>query len=541
MTKLYISYYGKYISIVEGYYNIKKNKYKILNSAYLDLEAYGTDLNSMQNQINKVLNEKRFKSKDVVLCISTPDVICKKISIPKVDFKDLNGILENGLEEFVHVDRDENYYSYEVIGEKNFDGKVFLDVAIGAVSKVVIHEVISLIKNAKLKLQCIDILPISCGRIINEVESKSMMIVNSGSCGTIVTIYKENSLFTYEYISTKLNESNEYDYMTMLEVLEEVRGLMTYYSSRNFGNTVEDILLIGEITKYKNIKEDFEEIFKSNILVGVNDLFNIKEEIICNLHDVNLYVENLGMMKRNNNKTSYPSIDLSPQKLKDLREKNKKKKRNMILILFAFILSMIPSIFINITIDKEYNKLNNLQQEMNQMKEEASIIDELEQKIKLKQQELEQYDMLFENKITWKKLLLQIDKKVPLKMEINEMNFTYENISKDNIKEDGKDENILDQVVNDALDSYVPSESESEKNKEEKEDVPIYKQIPNSITINGKAKSPDIVGQFVYELNKMGYFENIKLNNVTEQSSDDSKTYSFDIVMKIQKEVIKFE
>ncbi len=93
MTKLYISYYGDYVSIIEGKYDKKKNKYILDDIIFVSREEENIpfDYNNKYDLLRVALSKNEFKSKSVVLCINTKDVVVKSSILPMLSPKDLNG------------------------------------------------------------------------------------------------------------------------------------------------------------------------------------------------------------------------------------------------------------------------------------------------------------------------------------------------------------------------------------------------------------------------------------------------------------------
>ena len=126
--KLYISYYGNYLLMVEGKYNSKKDKYTIKNYISLSEKDVNIDYNDKYSLLKEALNRYEWKSKDVVLCLNTKDVIIKSNSTYKVSPKDLDGIMNNEMDEMMSLDFEDYNFSYEVTKESKVDNKESLDL-----------------------------------------------------------------------------------------------------------------------------------------------------------------------------------------------------------------------------------------------------------------------------------------------------------------------------------------------------------------------------------------------------------------------------
>ena len=111
--KLYIAYYESYVSIIEGKYNRKKDKFNIKNCTFLSAEDVNIDLNDKYSLLKEALKINKSKVKDVVLCLNTKDIIIKSTDIHKVSPKDLDGIMNNEMDEIMSLDYEQYIFSYE--------------------------------------------------------------------------------------------------------------------------------------------------------------------------------------------------------------------------------------------------------------------------------------------------------------------------------------------------------------------------------------------------------------------------------------------
>jgi Tfp pilus assembly protein PilN len=525
MSKLYISYYGEYISIVEGSYNKNKKKYNIKNSLFIPLveESYNEyEKKQKYDNLRRALQVGNFKSKNVVLCLSTKDVIIKSINIPKVDPKDLDSIISMEMEDFISLDKDQYEISYTVIKEIEEDENKLIEVMVAAAPKEQVDNIVNILKNLNLNVESIDIIANSYIRILQQVEYTDMMIVNSGPYGTIIGIYKEDSLFINDFVPIKIDDN--FSYFEALSMVEEAKGLMNYYSSRNFGKVVDNILLLGQAAYNNDTIKAFKESFKGEVMSGIDELFDIKEEInkIDKIENTSLFVENLGLMLRDLTKKLYNKINLVPDDIK----KSQKHKKNIIIAtaLLPIVLGIFlaPYIIMNNLNKSNEENLLALREDLNSYKEQAKETDNIKKNIKLKKEEIEQYDMLLENQISWGDLVSYIDKNIPYRVELTNLSFSYgANVSKVQDEENKTEE-----------------KKEQTKDDSKTTEQPIYKMIPNVVNIEGRSRTPDLVGQFVYILNKNEDFKSVDLKSVTK---DENSGYKFIIKAYIKEGAIIIE
>lgn len=259
MTKLYISYYGDSITIVEG--SCKKNKFKINDVTFMTSDDIEPDYRDKYKLLEEALKNNISKSKKVVLCLNTVDVIVKSAKIPKVNAKDLDNLMSVEIDELISLDREQYTMSYEVMRELEEQGEELLDLVLAGIETNEVKTLVDIFEGFNLKLDYIDILPTAYARVLKEVEYEDMMVINTGEYITSIDIYKEDSLFIHDNVPVKLTKDAQvYEY---IRLVDEANGLMNYYSSRNFGKTIDTILLIGTHINNIDLIDSFKKVFAS--------------------------------------------------------------------------------------------------------------------------------------------------------------------------------------------------------------------------------------------------------------------------------------
>ncbi|HSQ88644.1 PilN domain-containing protein [Romboutsia sp.] len=522
MTKLYISYYGDSISIVEGSY---KKKNFIINDVFLmsssDIEP---DYSDKYNLLKHALKLKQYKTNKAVLCLNTLDVIVKSNKIPKINPKDLHSIMSMEIDEMISLDRQNYIFSYEVMREVEEHGNKFLDLILAGLESKEITNILKIFNELNLKLEYIDILPAAYSRVLKEIEYSDMMIVNTGEYSTAIDIYKEDSLYIHDNVPARLNGSSQvHDY---IRLVDEANGLMNYYSSRNFGKIVDSILLIGKHANNKDIIESFKSVFTSEIIPGIESLYDIYADIKGNVSEsqLNMIVEIIGCMLREEKKSTYLRMNLLPEEMKrnDQRKESLIKLLKIVPIVLAILYS--PIIALSTMNDMNQNELNVVQTQIEQVKIEYNQTDDIEKNIKSKEDEVKTYDMLINKEPKWGTIFTAIDKNIPFKVQLDNLSLSY----------------VAD-LIEDSEENQ-DKDTQSENTTTQNEEQPLYEKVPNFITITGKAQTPSFVGQFVHNLKSLPYFDDIKFSGVTEQTSGNKESinnsYSFSITAKIKDGVV---
>lgn len=540
MSKLYISYYGNFVSIVEGEYIKKKQKYDIKSTYFLaQAELEDIDYSDRYQVLKEALNRFSYKSKDVVLCLNTRDVIVKSNSIPKLSPKELSKMMDMEIDELMSLERDDYVFSYEVKREFEESGTAYLDLILAGIRKEEVETIIDIFKEYKLHLNSIDTLPTSYLRILKKVDYEDMMIINLGEYGSIVDIYKDDSLFIHDNIPIKIDM--DYGYSQSISLAEEAMGLMNYYSSRNFGKNVDHILLIGAYSNNADLISVFKERFRSDVVQGIEkfidfnidfsdtESLNLINRISLNI--TNLIVDNLGCMLRDIEKSKYPSMNLVTKELRDKQNRTEKLKTIGFFIPAVAIIGLSPYLILSGMDILKQKELQIVQSKIDEIKLEYKAIEDIESEIAKIKDEISIYDMLASKQPTWGNVLADIDKKIPYKVDLKSLSLSYDS----SFISENKEENSNEQANQENSENQ---EANNDNQNTEQTEQPIYEQIPNIINIDAVAATPTDAGQFAYNLKNLGYFEKVELLNVNEIEEDNKKVYSFKITAVLKEGVV---
>ena len=513
--KLYISYYESYVSIIEGRYNKKKDKFNIKNCILISSEDVGIDYNDKYGLLREALKVNKSKVKDVVLCLNTKDVIIKSTETHKVEPKDLDGIMNNEMDEIMSLDYDSYTFSYEVTKEGLKDDKENLDIVVAAIANDELEKLLDIFKEFKLNLERIDTISTAYCRLLKKIEYNNIMMLNVGSYGSIVNIFKEDSLFIHDNIPVKINESsNHYVYSALIE---EVNGLINYYCSRNYGNDMEMIVLVGENNEDIEIKDRFNNEISANVVYGIENLFDIENDISGNLsrYEISRVCDILGSMCVCEDNKQYSKMNLLPEKLR-----NKQKSKNAIrkavkMAPIALAIIGVPYIAFGAIDSKVQNKIEESQVKLEELTEAYGDIEKINSEMGKIEEEIEVYQTLSNKEVKWADILNSINRKIPYRAELTNMNVYYDS-----------------SLVESDEENTEQSEESSTSENTEQQETPLYDQIPNTIVLDGEARNSYQVGQFVYNLNQASYFESVKLKNITENQEKGVQQFNIILVLK---------
>ena len=539
--KLYIAYYESYVSIIEGKYNKKKDKFNVKNCTFLSNEDIETDSNDKYSLLKEALKLNKSKVKDVVLCLNTKDVIVKSTDTHKVSPKDLDGIMNNEMDEIMSLDYDKYTFSYEVTSEGLKDDRDNLNLIVATLSNEEMETILHIFKKFKLNLERIDTISTAYSRLLKKIEYDNIMMLNVGSYGSIVNIFKEDTLFIHDNIPVKINEhSNNYVYLSLVE---EIKGLMNYYSSRNYGNSIDTIVIVGESNENEQVRNSFVENFSSNIINGIENLFDIENDIVgdLNTYEISKVCDILGSMCICEDRKSYSSMNLLPEKLK-----NKQTSRNSIkqaLMMSPVVLAIIfaPYIVFGAMNLKLQSEINKYQVKLDELMIDYKEVEETKNKIKSTEEEVEIYKMLTSKEAKWGDILNSISKNIPYRVDLTNVNVYYDEAlveSKEEKQEESSSEEN-NQNENSQSESEQTNASENSEGNAEEQETPIYDQIPNVIVLEGEAKNSYHVGQFVYNLNQLPYFKSVALKSTTEDK--EKGVQQFNIVVELKEGAVHGE
>lgn len=536
--KLYIAYYESYVSIIEGKYNYKKNKFNIKNCTFISSEDVDVDYNDKYSLLKEALKINKSKVKDVVLCLNTKDVIIKSTDTHKVKPKDLDGIMNNEMDEIMSLDYDRYTFSYEVTKERLKDDKENLDIIVAAIVNEELDQIVGIFKEFKLNLERIDTISTAYGRLLKKIEYDNIMMLNTGSYGTIVNIFKEDSLFIHDNIPVKINQSSNHSVYSSL--VEEVKGLINYYSSRNYGNNIETIVLVGESNENVEIKEHFKGQFSSDIICGIENLFDIKNDILgdLNKYEISLVCDILGSMCVYEDKKDYSKMNLLPEKLKNKQKSKNSAKKAFMMAPTVIAIICIPYIVFGAMNLKVQNDTNKKQAQLEELIAEYGDVEKTKSEIETAEKEISIYHMLGNKKVKWGEVLDAIDKNIPYRADLTNINVYYdselvelEKEQLDNLQSKNSNKQNKESVDSEGANEEAnTSESSEEITKERK--IPVYDQIPNVIVLEGEAENSYHVGQFVYNLNQIPYFKSVELKGTTEDKEKGIQKFNIVLVLK---------
>ncbi len=261
-NKLYIVIHDNKITLTYG--KINKNNIMLEKSIEIDFEhgilAQEDWSNEILDKIKLDINKAEIKCNKAVLGMSTSGIVVRSQLISKIKPKLLDSLINNNIEEYLStVDTNDYEWRYTIVGESEINGEKQYKVLFTAIEKYKLYKALSLLNKLAIKVTDVDIFPNIIRNLINISNIKSSMVIDSSGLGCKLVLFKEQDIITYidlPFIIDSIGDegaSNLYG---------EIKAYMDYYSSINMGDTIEKIIITGELANVEGIKESISRVFE---------------------------------------------------------------------------------------------------------------------------------------------------------------------------------------------------------------------------------------------------------------------------------------
>ncbi|MEG6510869.1 PilN domain-containing protein [Desulforamulus ruminis] len=161
-------------------------------------------------------------------------------------------------------------------------------------------------------------------------------------------------------------------------------------------------------------------------------------------------------------------------------------------------------------------QLRSVQEELQALQPRQEQLEQIESRIRARQQEKIQIQEkmsvlngLLEQRKTWPKFLLDLNDHVPEGVWISTLYLTDGSLQQEGSDGDGQSKEEKDAPEKeDAVDQ--PTEKENQK-----EEAEVPESAPNQMLILGGSYSMEEIGKFIFSLNQMSYFSEVRLEKIT--------------------------
>lgn len=195
--------------------------------------------------LKEFLQRNSMKAVKVVAGLGQSGVITRVVRVPKMSSKDLEGMMNLNINDHLPVSPEEYSFDYKVLDEVEEEGGLpSLEIMVAAVNRGQADQCASLLEEAGLRPMVFDILPSMLHRLVAHMPFRDNLVVDSGAGGTRLAIFKGKTLFMYADVPFVPGPPGEGDFSVLAG---ELRGYLDYFSSRNFGKTVDGITILGEL------------------------------------------------------------------------------------------------------------------------------------------------------------------------------------------------------------------------------------------------------------------------------------------------------
>lgn len=310
-NRLCIDIRGRVMKFMQARYN-KQN-------GCIDIKSYGSIEFSQEHikygqlceneetvkTITNFVKKEGMRGKRVYLNISDPSVVLRIVKMPFMSAKSLKNHLNIEIAQYLPIDTATNVYDYKIIDIFEEDGKKMMNILLTSASKEVISNYISLFEKSGLKLEVIDVYPNSISRIFGAEKDRDIAIVEINDNIIDFVIITKGKLFMYstsnissdmlcrDKLGKNINLILEEDGAfagALDEVANFVKTYMTFFSSRNFGKSIDVVYILGELSLINGIDTFFNEQLQAGIRLGLPEVYKVKAPVNTTDFKMNLVV-----------------------------------------------------------------------------------------------------------------------------------------------------------------------------------------------------------------------------------------------------------
>lgn len=317
-----IDFNSNEIRIVEG----KVSKKGIQISKYFSIgipsEIYQdgiiNDMDQLSYLLKTGLSENKISLGNTYAVINSSEIIIREVLFPKVDDKDIDNLIKYQLGDYIPIHPEDYVVKYINLGYKLDNGVEKLTLLLIGIPTNMVENHFNLLKNIGLKPQVLDYKGNSICKLLSafgDINGQSYLDrtiafidINMENAG--LTIIKDEfimvsriieqdfstqssdfnvSKFSYEDFIKSLNviddisldfySLSEDNFSNMLkrkitDLMDKIEMIFRYYRTREMGNSIDLIIIHGELAKVNGIAKVFTDFFKveSTILNSKNKL-----------------------------------------------------------------------------------------------------------------------------------------------------------------------------------------------------------------------------------------------------------------------------
>lgn len=295
------------MKVVQGKYS-KKNimisksfSLSLPKDIYMDGEIQ--DMDQLSYLFRNALSENKMVGKEAYGVINSTKVIMREITMPKVENSQIESVLKYQLEEYLPVNPEEYVVKFINLGLVLDDGIEKLNILLVGVPRIIVESHFNLFRNVGLKPAALDHSGNAISKLIHFGESinnsfdsrDTIASIDMGYESTVLTITEQGVMkvsrstdvgvkdmiiglgdllgLSEEEIIDNLNDiddvndefdininSTEYKLVegiksNLINILDRTEMIFRYYKTRDVGNEINLILLLGGMSKINGIEK----------------------------------------------------------------------------------------------------------------------------------------------------------------------------------------------------------------------------------------------------------------------------------------------
>lgn len=306
MSKLFMDFRGKIIRVIQGRpadnnLNFTVDSFgSVVLPGPVEPEMDKGNITAGAGKLKQFLKEKGMRATRVIAGLGQAGVITRSVRVPKMTARDLAGMMKLEINDHLPVSPEEYAFDYKVVGETEEDGREYLELIVAAVNRKQADHFAMLLEKAGLKPVVFDILPNMLYRLFGHIPYRDILVIDGDEDGTRLAIFKGGTLFMYADVPFAVSPGDKND---LSALAGEMGGYLDYFSSRNFGKTVDNITVLGELAKVPGIDKTLGEFFPIPVTVGLSEAgpLGFKGKASDFRSHAALYAGVLGLMMRESN------------------------------------------------------------------------------------------------------------------------------------------------------------------------------------------------------------------------------------------------
>jgi type IV pilus assembly protein PilM len=236
MSKLIFNVHENHIEIIKvtKAFNLVKIKSVVSFTPEENIESTNLEL-------KRIFMENKIKSKNVEVILSMDGIITRQIEAPAMKEKDLKNFINNNISQYFTVNTNDFYFDYKVVEVRVNEKKKIFNLLLVAVPKEKLNKIKRLLETNKLSIKKVKIYPECLVSFYRKNKKQSIAVLDVSQEKSSITIIDKGKIFIYSILALDLNDSEAYN-----ELMDNFTYFLNFYSSRNFGNKIDKIYVVGE-------------------------------------------------------------------------------------------------------------------------------------------------------------------------------------------------------------------------------------------------------------------------------------------------------